>query len=237
MKIQAVTIGGFKNISHVRLSFNNITALVSLNNFGKSNVLTAIDCGLDFLKGTISDKRDIMANKGLIPLNKSIFRQNFLFELDIITSFEKKDYQIIYGYGFCWKTSEESEPSIVSEYLKYRPTANGQKFTQLINRDENKALYKRYETGRCSSKIKVGPAELVVNKLLAYDELFFASLIQELNSLKFYMENHLDAKRFYEPDPILRKGLDDVPISASNLPQSVVECLQRAVSKCGRCIS
>ena len=231
MKIQAVTIGGFKNISHVRLSFNNITALVSLNNFGKSNVLTAIDCGLDFLKGTISDKRDIMANKGLIPLNKSIFRQNFLFELDIITSFEKKDYQIIYGYGFCWKTSEESEPSIVSEYLKYRPTANGQKFTQLINRDENKALYKRYETGRCSSKIKVGPAELVVNKLLAYDELFFASLIQELNSLKFYMENHLDAKRFYEPDPILRKGLDDVPISASNLPRVVYQLKEKHIEK------
>lgn len=231
MKIQAVTIGGFKNISHVRLLFKNITALVSLNNFGKSNVLTAIDCGLDFLKGNISDKRDIMSNKGLIPLNKNMFGQNFLFELDLITSFNKGVYQVIYGYGFCWKTSEESEPLIVSEYLKYRPVANGQKFTQLINRDEKKALYKSSETGRCSSKINVGNAELVVNKLLAYDEIFFTHIIQELNSLKFYMENHLDAKSFYEPDPILRKGLDDVAITAGNLPRVIYQLKENYIEK------
>lgn len=38
MKIQAVLIDGFKNLSNVRINFDNITALVSLNNFGKSNV-------------------------------------------------------------------------------------------------------------------------------------------------------------------------------------------------------
>ena len=40
MKIQAVLIDGFKNLSNVKISFDNITALVALNNFGKSNVLS-----------------------------------------------------------------------------------------------------------------------------------------------------------------------------------------------------
>lgn len=234
MKIQAVTIGGFKNISCTRLSFGNITALVSLNNFGKSNVLTAIDFGLDFLNETISNKRDMMANMDLIPLNKNMFGQNFRFELDLLTTIGtsvSEEYQVIYGFEFCWKTNEDREPYIVSENLKYRPITNGQKFTQLINRNEKKALYKSSETGRCSSKIKVGMTELVVNKLLAYDDIFSAPLIQKLNSIKFYMENHLDAKRFYEADPILRKGLDDVAITAVNLPRVVYRLKEKHKEK------
>lgn len=221
MRIQAVAIGGFKNISNVRLSLERITALVSLNNFGKSNVLTAIGCGLDFINRSVADKKEMMSNTNFIPLNKNMFGHNFCFELDMLTDIEGEEYQVIYGYEFAWKTDEIKEPYIVSEYLKYRPTSSGQKYTQLINRDETKSLYKSSETGRCSSKIKVGSIELVINKLLAYDGIFLASLIQKINSLKFYMENHLDAKSFYQPDPILRKGLDDVAITASNLPRVV----------------
>lgn len=231
MRIQSVTIGGFKNLSNVRLSFNTITALVSLNNFGKSNVLTAIDFGLDFIHASIDDKSEMMANTNFIPLNKSMIAQNFQFELDILTTIKGKEYRVVYGYEYCWKTDTVKEPSIISEYLKYRPIENGQKYTQLINRDQNKSLYKRSETGRCSSKIKVGTAELVVNKLLAYDDIFSAPFIRELNSLKFYMENHLDAKSFYRPDPILRKGLDDVAITASNLPRVVYQLKERRKEK------
>ena len=56
MKIQAVLIDGFKNLSNVKISFDNITALVALNNFGKSNVLSGIDFGLAFIKATIEGK-------------------------------------------------------------------------------------------------------------------------------------------------------------------------------------
>ena len=53
MKIQAVFIDGFKNLANVRISFNNITTLVALNDFGKSNVLSGIDFGLSFMKASI----------------------------------------------------------------------------------------------------------------------------------------------------------------------------------------
>lgn len=45
MKIQIILIDGFKNLSNVKITFDNITALVALNNFGKSNVLECIDFG------------------------------------------------------------------------------------------------------------------------------------------------------------------------------------------------
>ena len=95
----------------------------------------------------------------------------------------------------------------MSEFLKLKLDEKGQKFTQLINRTLDTAMYKSSETGRCSSKIKVDATELVANKLRAYDELYYAEIIEKLNGMRIYMENNLDAKTFYKPDPIIRKGL------------------------------
>ena len=193
MKIQAVLIDGFKNLSNVKISFDNITALVALNNFGKSNVLAGIDFGLTFIKATMEDKADMMANSNLIPINSYMFGRNYKFEMEILTELDNIEYRVLYGYEFAWKCEESTEPYIVSEYLRIRPENKGQKYTQLINREGSKALYKSSETGRCSSKINVELTELVVNKLRAYDEIFYAEIIKKMNSIRFYMENNLDA--------------------------------------------
>lgn len=119
------------------------------------------------------------------------------------------------------ENSEDMEPRIVSEFLKVKLNEKGQKYTQLINRTLDTVLYKSSETGRCSSKIKVDSAELVANKLRAYDELYYAEIITKLNGMKIYMENNLDAKSFYQPDPIIRKGFENEMINADNLPRII----------------
>lgn len=221
MKIQAVLIDGFKNLSNVKISFDNITALVALNNFGKSNVLSGIDFGIDFIKASIEDKKDLMSNSSLIPINCSMIGRNYRYEMEVSTDVNEEEYIIQYGFEFEWKDNEDKEPRIVSEFLKIKLNEKGQKFTQLINRTADTALYKSSETGRCSSKIKVEDAELVVNKLRAYDELYYAEIVTKLNGMKIYMENNLDAKSFYRPDPIIRKGFEDEMISAKNLPRVI----------------
>lgn len=221
MKIQAVLIDGFKNLSNVKISFDNITALVALNNFGKSNVLSGIDFGLDFIKASIEDKKDMMSNSNLIPINCSMVGRNYRYEMEVSTDINNEEYIIQYGYEFEWKDSEDKEPQIVSEFLKVKLDEKGQKFTQLINRTADLALYKSSETGRCSSKIRVENAELVANKLRAYDELYYAQIITKLNGMKIYMENNLDAKSFYQPDPIIRKGFENEMINADNLPRVI----------------
>ena len=221
MKIQAVFIDGFKNLANVRISFNNITTLVALNDFGKSNVLSGIDFGLDFIKASIEDKKDMMSNSNLIPINSSMVGRNYRYEMEVSTDINNEEYIIQYGYEFEWKDSEDKEPQIVSEFLKVKLDEKGQKFTQLINRTADLALYKSSETGRCSSKIRVENAELVANKLRAYDELYYAQIITKLNGMKIYMENNLDAKSFYQPDPIIRKGFENEMINADNLPRVI----------------
>ena len=80
MKIQAVLIDGYKNLSNVKISFDNITALVALNNFGKSNVLSGIDFGLSFIKASIERKKELMANSNLIPINCKMLGRNYRYD-------------------------------------------------------------------------------------------------------------------------------------------------------------
>lgn len=147
--------------------------------------------------------------------------KNYKYEMELSTDIHGQEYIVQYGFEFVWKNSEDMEPGIVSEFLKVKLNEKGQKYTQLINRTLDTALYKSSETGRCSSKIKVDSAELVANKLRAYDELYYAEIITKLNGMKIYMENNLDAKSFYQPDPIIRKGFENEMINADNLPRII----------------
>ena len=94
MKIQAVLIDGFKNLSDVKITFDNITALVALNNFGKSNVLSGIDFGLAFIKASIDDKMEMMANSNLIPINQSMQGRNYKFEVEVLTEDAGQEYRV-----------------------------------------------------------------------------------------------------------------------------------------------
>lgn len=41
MKINSITVGGFKNLNTTKLELDNICAIISPNNYGKSNLLEA----------------------------------------------------------------------------------------------------------------------------------------------------------------------------------------------------
>ena len=221
MKIQAVVIDGFKNLSNVKIRFDNITALVALNNFGKSNVLSAIDFGIAFIKAGLEEKQSMMANSNLIPLNKLMLGRNYKYEMEVSTEIQSQEFIVKYGFEFNWRDSAQKEPQIVAEYLKVKENDNGKKFTQLIHRLGSRAFYKSSETGRCSSRINVEPAELVVNKLRAFDGIYYYEIIKKLNNMKIYMEDNLDPRSFYLPDPIIRKGLESEMINADNLPRII----------------
>lgn len=221
MKIQAVVIDGFKNLSNVKIRFDNITALVALNNFGKSNVLSAIDFGIAFIKAGLEEKQSMMANSNLIPLNKLMLGRNYKYEMEVSTEIQSQEFIVKYGFEFNWRDSAQKEPQIVAEYLKVKENDNGKKFTQLINRLGSRAFYKSSETGRCSSRINVEPAELVVNKLRAFDGIYYYEIIKKLNNMKIYMEDNLDPRSFYLPDPIIRKGLESEMTNADNLPRII----------------
>ena len=49
MKIKSITVGNFKNIAETKLDLNQMVAIVSTNNYGKSNLLESINFGFDYI--------------------------------------------------------------------------------------------------------------------------------------------------------------------------------------------
>lgn len=172
----------------------------------------------------------MMSNSNCIPMHRNLQGRNYRYEMDASTEFNNHKYQLKYEFEFCWKNSVETDPFIVCESLKIK-TADAQKFTQIIDRNCECATYRRTESGRCSTTINVCPAELVVNKLAAFDDLYYSEIIKKLNNVKVYIENNLDAKVFYQPDPIMRNGFESEMISVNNLPRIIFDIKEKYPDK------
>ena len=221
MEIIRVKIKGIRNISETEIVFGKMTALVGLNGYGKSNIMDAIDFGLDFIKNPQQAKNKMMTSKQDIPLLNSNAGQNFEFEIELSVILKNKKYFVIYGYGFSWGKTN-SPAKIINEYLKVKSAEKGQKYNTLIDRKLHLANYKRAETGRCDSRIKIDEDLLIVNKLKAFDDLYYIDLINQINQIQFFIERHLDASPAYSPDPFIVKGFEELELGGiQNIPRAI----------------
>ena len=226
MKIQRIALDGFRNLSNINIAFSKITSLVALNNFGKSNVLSGIDFGIDFMKYNEEQRKTVMGSDSVMPLGKASLDKDFRYEIEMTTIIRTVKYRIIYGFAFGWLRTKKDEAGIKNEYLKVKVDEKGKKYNQLINRQEQEAFYRSSETGRCATPTRIGNLELVVNKLKAFDHLYYIEIIKRLNDLKLYMENNLDPKEFYMPNPIISKGSSEYFIDSRSLPRVIAKLKQ-----------
>lgn len=221
VEINRITLGGFRNISKINLSFENITALVGLNGYGKSNVMDAINFGFDFLHYSPQVKTTLMSAKHSIPLLKANAGRNFEFEIELKLTSQKKDYFIIYGYSFAWETETHSA-RILHESLRIRKDEKNQKYNTFISRNQTDAHYKPSASGRCDKRIKIEDNGLVINKLLAIDDLYYGDIIQQINNIQFFIERHLDASQSFMPAPFVIKGFQELELQGiSSIPRAI----------------
>ena len=221
VEINRITLCGFRNISKIDLLFENITAMVGLNGYGKSNVMDAIDFGFDFLHYPNQGKTGLMSSKQCIPLLKSNAGRNFEFEVELKLTSQKKDYFVIYGYSFAWET-EKFSAKILSESLRIRKDEKNQKYNTFISRTEGNAHYKPSASGRCDKRIRIEDNGLVINKLLALDDLYYADIIQQINNVQFFIERHLDASQSFIPAPFVIKGFQELELQGiSSIPRAI----------------
>ena len=222
MELLRLRIGGFKNIGDTILELSDLTTLVSLNSYGKSNLLTAIDFGIDFIGAGPNKKNRMMRFQSGIPINQSNALQNFSFGLEAETELAGQSYLVSYRYEFQWRARSKDSARIVSEQLEVKKNEKNQKYGRLISRDDKTAFYKSSPTGRCSTKTAIRENELVLNKLMAFDQLYFEELVRQLNSLKVYVDHHLDASDSYDPNFLIRTDLDELDIAGIlNIPRTV----------------
>ena len=185
MEITSIRIDGFANLDNVSLNLGKFNALVALNNYGKSNVLRAILFGSDFITASYQNRKDMMAFRPLIPINKILANRPFTFEIEFLTKFEKEDTYVNYSYSFDWIKNDKSKGQrIKSELLRVKPKRPDSKYKTYLERNLKEAFYLPSHTARCDKPISFEKEELLVNKLKSIDDLFYNSILKKINEIK-----------------------------------------------------
>lgn len=222
LNIRKIKLGGFKNINNVELEFDKITSLISVNNYGKSNLLQAIDFGIDFISASPREKESRMSWRAGIPLIKEIVGKNFNFIIEF--EFVKGEYAYLVEYSYCfqWKSSRDVGPQIISENLKIRNQAESQKYTLFIDRSIDDGKIKISRSGRCDKEVKIGRFELIINKLQSLDDLYYLDIVEAINDLTIYIDRHFDSENLYETSPIIRKNTNNLsPFSDNDIARTL----------------
>ena len=219
MELLEIKLGGICNIKSTHLILGkNITSLVSTNNYGKSNLIKAFNFFLSFIHAVPVVKSRMMSDSLFIPLNNMTAHKNFFAELKLLFHLSGEAYFVKYSLEFEWRKNNEKTDSgkrIVGESLSISPIGSHKKYASLIRRRET-ARYKASQLGRCDKQIKVKDNELVINKLILEDSLYWYPILEILDSLNMYIERHLDVETMYMPNFLIPKWQEEFDINTVN---------------------
>lgn len=191
MVLDSVEIGGFANISNVRLVLDDVTALIAPNGYGKSNVLRALDFGIRFVAASEMERERMMASEKVMPMNRNMLRQDFRMEL----CGRSGGVQFEYGLSFKW-SFEGVKGAISNEWLRMKQ--GERKFRQvMLRKTPDGYLYLSSPTGRCASSEQVNSGQLALQKMAQDEGLFYAGMVRDLAGTLFPQLDTLDNPEVY----------------------------------------
>lgn len=221
MELKNITINGYRNVYNSKIDFKNLISILSLNNYGKSNLLTSIVFGLSFMQQHPKIKQNMMNDIKCIPSLINNDNSMFSFKLECAIQINNISYDINYSYTFTWANYQKNLiGKITSEYLRIK---NGsQTATTYIKRENNVSLFKSSKTGRCSTKINIDDNELLINKLLAYDNLYYNNILKEILNINVYIDKHFDSSIGYGITFMSEQELTDLTLKPEiNIPKTL----------------
>ncbi|MGI6594893.1 MAG: AAA family ATPase [Christensenellales bacterium] len=207
--IKNIYIDGYKNIDELDMNLAKINALLSANNYGKSNVFSAIEFGFDFITKPSNIKNSMMKRIAEMPLLTVNWGKNFKFEITFDYPVDNNTNSVKYGFELSWQKNAKEQGKIISEYLKIKQLNQSQKYVSYIDRTLNNAKYKSSKTGRCDKDILIKGDELVINKIQAFDDLFYLEIVNAINSLKIFVDRRFDVSELFDEIPFIQKNFDE----------------------------
>ena len=146
MRIKRITIGNFKNLAETTLDLTHMIALVSTNNYGKSNLLEAIRFGFDFISASPKERNIMMRWRRGIPLSPELAGNKYKFVVEFEDP-ELKQYRFVrYGFSFRWYNDQETGAIITDEQLEMRATESV-RYTAYLKRDKGQYRAGKTKTG------------------------------------------------------------------------------------------
>lgn len=209
MKIKSITIGGFKNLKKTKIEFQNMVSIVSPNNYGKSNLLEAIDFGIEFISASEKDRKMMMKWVKGIPINKALATEDYYFEIEFVNN-TNDDYNYVkYGYSFSWYRDNGTGQKITDEWIEARPNESV-RYTSYLKRNEG--AYRKEKNTQSFRKIKFDSTQLAVDALSIMNDLPIHSTIKAIKNIDYRVCSSLDLNDRFQSLPteyILDNNEDD----------------------------
>ena len=214
LNILGFEVSGYRNIVKTNIKLNDMTAIIGLNGYGKSNVISAIRFGIDFIQ--LTNKEPYMSKYTEIPLLENYYENDYSFEIEA----EYEEQRLKYGFSFTWGTDNQ-EPYIKEEHLLVKDKES-KKFSAYIKRGQKIAKYKTSPKGRCDSEVKIDKNILLINIMANLNQIFYVDIINEINNIKFYVEKHLDTTYSFAPE-IFKLDFSNGLETIYNIPSAINE--------------
>lgn len=199
MIIKSITVGNYKNIAETKLDLSRMIALVSTNNYGKSNLLEAIKFGLEFISASAKIRNNMMHWSRGIPLNPSLAGKNFKFSIEFDDPALHEYRFVHYGYSFSWHNNQNTGAEIIDEIIEMRPSESV-RYTSYLKRD--KGLYRSGKGNTNFRKLNITKDKLAIDALSGVDNLEIAPVIERIQSLSYRICSSLDLGPSFDPSPI-----------------------------------
>ena len=218
MKLTKISVKGFRNIKNISIELKNLLSFVSVNNYGKSNLLRSMDFALEFITQNEKIRKRMMGFSGGIPLNVNTENDNFYFQIEGIN--ENKEYtHFKYGYEFVWHKEDNSGNKIINEWLDVKEL-NSSHYKKLFDRKNNQ--FKKDIKTKYKTKLKLTDTQLIIDFLSSFEDLKYSELINYIKNIRYNYCSLLDANPNFEPIPFHLLGEEEiVPYNDRDIPRAL----------------
>ncbi len=231
MKIKSITVGGFKNISTTKLSLDRIAAIISTNNYGKSNLLEAIDFGCNFLSANPKERNAMMKWARAIPINKKLATSVFSFEIEFDDP-NLAEYRFVrYGYKYEWYRDDGNGQRIIDEWIEARPTESV-RYTSFLKRSEGK--YRKEKDTISYRNIYLNDSQLAIDILSSIDDIAIHPVILTIKSFDYHVCSSLDLRDRFVSMPFEYVGSEvdeSVLFDDRDVPRALYQLMQNYPEK------
>jgi len=217
MKVLSIKIGGFKNISMTKINFERISALVSLNNYGKSNIIEGLDFSIDFLTASQKQRKTMMEWTKAIPINKNLENENFYFEIEFHEKMLKNFQYVKYGYSFAWNKNKISG-KIIDEWLELRDSESS-KYSSFLKRKESK--YRKGKNTNAFRKINLDYNQLAIDVLSSINDTDISGVIKVIKNIKYRNCSAIDSTDCFQTIPIEFLKNDSTTFEYDDIPKAL----------------
>lgn len=220
MKIRNITIAGFKNIKKTKLELDNICAIISPNNYGKSNLIEAIGFGFDFIHESRKGRKAMMSWIKAIPLCLAMENDEYLFEIEFEDELLGEYRYVKYGYSFKWHRDDESGNIITDEWIEARENTSV-RYTAFLKRGESK--YRKSKSTSAYRKIEIDELQLAIDILGLLEDIDINEVIKSIQTITFRICSSLDLRDRYQPSPLeyIEDDEDTIRFDDSDVPKAL----------------